>query len=130
MYYLQDHNKHSQTACCTIKRGWERLVSNTETLASCDGKRNGKDCHEDGNIHLVLKYLNLPGVFCDSCAADLLNAGLAERGEGGWEGRKTAWPLRPNRNQRQRHLKIITATKNIRFALTAILRVSIAMSMS
>jgi hypothetical protein len=58
-------------------------MKQVESLTTCDGIRNGKECREEGKNRLVLKYVNLPGYFCDLCATDLLKSGLAEEVEKG-----------------------------------------------
>ena len=36
----------------------------------------GKGCTNEGKILLAVKYINLKGHFCESCAEDLLGLGL------------------------------------------------------
>jgi hypothetical protein len=39
----------------------------------------GKGCTNEGKILLAVKYINLKGHFCESCAEDLLGFGLVAR---------------------------------------------------
>ena len=43
---------------------------------------SGKGCNNLGKILLKIKYINKTGLFCDSCAEDLLDQGLAVKEEG------------------------------------------------
>ena len=42
-----------------------------------DNKCSGRNCTKIGKTILKIRYINKTGLFCDSCAEDLLEQGLA-----------------------------------------------------
>ena len=49
----------------------------TQRVRSKYGACAGKDCRNFGIILLQINYIKRKGVYCDVCAADLLQKGLA-----------------------------------------------------
>ena len=50
----------------------------TEEFKKCAGK----GCNHIGNTILRIKFIQKEGAFCEDCATDLLNLGLAEVSRG------------------------------------------------
>ena len=49
------------------------IYYNSEQYKDCAGK----DCKHKGRTLLKINFLNKKGYFCDSCAADLIQSGIA-----------------------------------------------------
>jgi hypothetical protein len=56
-----DKNKYSQTI----------LIEEKDTDSEVAHPCGGKNCDRNGRFFLKIKYVNLHGWFCESCAADL-----------------------------------------------------------